>query len=133
MYADMKQYVAIHLVPVVGGIGANRENPRAFLCVDEAAEGIALASEKYDGSDPVNLGAGFEITIRDLAERLGRLCRYQGHIVWDTSKPNGQPRRCLDVSRAMEHFGFKAKVTFEAGLERTVAWYEAWRARTGHQ
>lgn len=97
---------------------------REFLYVDDAAEGIALATEKYDGAEPVNLGAGFEITIRELAEKLSRLCRYKGRIAWDTTKPNGQPRRMLDVSRAKELFAFKAAMPFEAGLRRTVEWYE---------
>jgi GDP-L-fucose synthase len=101
---------------------------REFLYVHDAAEGIALATERYDGSEPVNLGAGFEMKIRDLAEKLRSMCRYEGKIVWDTSKPNGQPRRMLDVSRAKELFGFHAKVGFDEGLRRTVEWYEAHNA-----
>jgi GDP-L-fucose synthase len=97
---------------------------REFLYVDDAAEGIALATERYDGPEPVNLGAGFEITIRDLAEKVKALCRYEGRIVWDSSKPNGQPRRMLDVSRAREWFGFAAKTPFDQGLRKTVEWYE---------
>ena len=102
---------------------------REFLYVDDAAEGIALATERYDGPEPVNLGAGFEITIRDLAEKVKALCRYGGRIVWDTSKPNGQPRRMLDVSRAREWFGFTAKTPFDEGLARSVEWYEGSRGR----
>ncbi len=97
---------------------------REFLYVEDAAEGIALATERYEGADPVNLGAGFEITIRELAEKLQPLCRYRGRIVWDVTQPNGQPRRCLDVTRAKERFGFQARTTFDEGLAKTVAWYE---------
>jgi GDP-L-fucose synthase len=104
---------------------------REFLYVDDAAEGIALATERFDGPEPVNLGAGFEITIRDLAERLKRLCRYEGNVLWDTSQPNGQPRRCLDVSQGEKLFGFKAAVPFDEGLKRTVAWYENGRVTAG--
>lgn len=96
---------------------------REFLYVDDAAEGIALAAERYDKPDPVNLGAGFEISIRDLATLIADLTGFTGEIVWDTTKPDGQPRRCLDVSRAEREFGFRAKVNFREGLERTIAWY----------
>jgi GDP-L-fucose synthase len=96
---------------------------REFLYVDDAAEGIALAAERYDKSDPVNLGAGFEITIRDLATLIADLTDFAGEIVWDTTKPDGQPRRCLDVSRAEREFGFRAKTGFEDGLKETIAWY----------
>jgi len=102
---------------------------REFLYVDDAAEGIALATEKYDGPEPVNLGTGREITIRDLAGKLKTLCRYEGHIAWDTAQPNGQPRRCLDVSRAKELLGFTAGTSFGQGLVRTVEWYEEQRKR----
>jgi GDP-L-fucose synthase len=101
---------------------------REFLYVDDAAEGIALAAERYDKPDPVNLGAGFEITIRDLATLIGDLTGFTGEIVWDTAKPDGQPRRCLAVSRAEQEFGFRAKVEFREGLERTIAWYRKHRA-----
>jgi len=105
---------------VVWGTGrATRE----FLYVEDCAEGIILATEKYDKPDPVNLGAGFEISIRDLAELIARLSGFKGKIVWDTTKPDGQPRRCLDTTRAFKEFGFKAKTGFEAGLEKTIAWY----------
>jgi len=97
---------------------------RAFLYVDDAAEGIALAAERYDRPNPVNLGAGFEITIRDLATLIADLTGFTGEIVWDTTKPDGQPRRCLDVSRAEREFGFRAKVDFREGLERTIEWYK---------
>ena len=104
---------------------------REFLYVDDAAEGIALATERFDGPEPVNLGAGFEITVRDLAERLKRLCRYEGSVLWDTSQPNGQPRRCLDVTQGEKLFGFKSAVPFDEGLKRTVAWYENGRITSG--
>ena len=98
---------------------------REFLYVDDAAEGILLATQKYDGIDPVNLGAGFEITIKDLTVLVARLSGFKGGIVWDPSKPDGQPRRCLDTTRARERFGFVAKTKFEDGLAKTIAWYEA--------
>jgi GDP-L-fucose synthase len=102
---------------------------REFLHVRDAAEALVLAAERYDGSEPVNLGAGFEITIRDLTGLITRLCGFNGRIRWDTSKPNGQPRRRLDTSRAERLFGFKAMIGFEAGLAETIAWYrEARRA-----
>ncbi len=96
---------------------------REFLYVDDASEGLALAGERYDDPDPVNLGAGFEITMRDLAATIGRLAGYTGEIVWDAARPNGQPRRMLDVSRARERFGFTAATPFEEGLAKTIAWY----------
>lgn len=96
---------------------------REFLYVEDAAEGILLATERYNGPDPVNLGSGFEISIRDLAELIRRLTGFEGKLVWDTSKPNGQPRRVLDISRAERYFGFRAKTDFEEGLRRTIEWY----------
>jgi GDP-L-fucose synthase len=96
---------------------------REFLYVDDAAEGIVLASLKYDRAEPVNLGTGEEITIRELAEVIAEETGYDGEIVWDTTKPNGQPRRKLDTSRAKELFGFEAKTPFREGIRRTVAWY----------
>ena len=84
-----------------------------------------LAAERYDGSEPVNLGAGWEISIKDLAELIAEAVGYKGDIVWDTTKPNGQPRRKLDVSRAKERFGFEAQVPFDEGIRRTVEWWEA--------
>jgi len=100
---------------------------REFLYVDDAAEGILLAAEHYDASDPVNLGSGAEIAIADLAAIIARAARYGGRFVWDTSKPNGQPRRRLDVSRARERFGFEARTPFDKGLAATVAYYEEHR------
>jgi GDP-L-fucose synthase len=100
---------------------------REFLYVEDAARGILLAAERYDSSDPVNLGSGEEITIRDLAERIARATRFEGRFVWDTSKPNGQPRRRLDVTRARERFGFEAETSFEQGIAATVAYYEEHR------
>jgi len=97
---------------------------REFLYVEDAAEGILLAAEHYNLSDPVNLGSGFEISIKDLAERIARLCGFSGRLVFDTSKPNGQPRRALDTTRAWQAFGFKAQVDFEAGLRNTIEWYQ---------
>ncbi len=98
---------------------------REFLYVEDCAEGIYLAGQRYDGPGPVNLGTGEEIAIRDLAELVAELTGYQGEIVWDTSKPNGQPRRQLDVSRAERLFGFRAGTDLREGIERTVAWYRA--------
>ena len=88
---------------------------REFLYVEDAAEGIILATEKYNKSEPVNLGSGFEISIKELVELIAELAGFEGEIRWDTSKPDGQPRRCLDVSRAKEMFGFEAKVGFRGG------------------
>ena len=97
---------------------------REFIYVEDAAEGILLAAEQYNGADPINIGSGFEIRILDLAELIARLAGFKGRIVFDPSKPNGQPRRALDVSRAEEQFGFKAQIGFEEGLRRTIEWYE---------
>jgi len=96
---------------------------REFLFVDDAAEGLVLAAERYDGPEPVNLGTGSEISIRELAERVAELTGFEGEIRWDTSMPNGQPRRSLDASRAKELFGFEARTPLREGLERTIAWY----------
>jgi GDP-L-fucose synthase len=96
---------------------------REFLYVDDCAEGIVLAAERYDGPEPVNLGTGDEISIRDLAGLIAELTGFEGEIVWDTTKPNGQPRRRLDVSRAEALFGFRASTPLREGLERTIAWY----------
>lgn len=96
---------------------------REFLYVEDCAEGIALAAERYDGADPVNLGSGEEIAVRDLAGLVAGLTGFEGAIRWDTSKPNGQPRRLLDTSRADRLFGFRARTGLRDGLERTVAWY----------
>lgn len=97
---------------------------REFFYVEDAAEAIALAAEKYDGIEPVNLGAGFEISIKDLVELIAKLTGFEGKIVWDSSKPDGQPRRCLDTSRAKEYFGFQAHTNFEEGLKKTIEWYK---------
>jgi len=104
---------------------------REFLYVDDAAEGIVLAAEHYDGRDPVNLGSGQEMSIRELAETVAAETGFGGRIVWDTSKPDGQPRRALDVTRAAELFGFRARVGFAEGLRRTVEWYRANRPAAG--
>ena len=98
---------------------------REFLYVDDCVDGLVLAAERYDGAEPVNLGTGVETTIRDLAETIADLTGFDGEIVWDTSMPNGQPRRSLDASRAEELFGFRARTALRDGLERTVAWYRA--------
>lgn len=98
---------------------------REFLYVEDCAEGIWLAAQRYDGGEPVNLGTGEEISIRELAELTAELTGYDGEIVWDTTKPNGQPRRRLDVSRAEQLFGFRASTALRAGLERTIDWYRS--------
>lgn len=100
---------------------------REFLYVEDAAEGILLAAEHYNGSEPANLGSAMEISIKDLAHLIARLTGFEGEFVWDTSKPNGQPRRALDVSRAEKFFGFRAQVPFEEGLRRTIEWYREHR------
>ena len=101
---------------------------REFLYAGDAAEGILLAAEHYNASDPVNLGASREISIKDLAELIGRLCGFTGRLVWDTSKPNGQPRRALDTSKAEAYFGFKSGTSFEEGLRLTIRWYQEQQA-----
>ena len=98
---------------------------REFLYVEDAADGIRLAAERYDGELPVNLGSGMEISIKDLVQVICRLTGFRGEVVWETSQPNGQPRRCLDTSRAEALFGFRARTPFEEGLRRTIEWYEA--------
>jgi GDP-L-fucose synthase len=108
-------------VEVWGDGSASRE----FLYVDDAAEAIGLATERYEGTEPVNIGAGREITIKDLVTTISDLIGFKGQIRWDTSKPNGQPRRSLDVSRAESAFGFKARTDFETGLRRTIEWWVA--------
>lgn len=97
---------------------------REFLYVEDAAEAIILATERYDKSDPINIGAGFEITIKDLIELIVKLTGFKGEIDWDTSKPDGQPRRMLDTSKAEEGFGFRAKTSFEEGLRKTIEYYK---------
>jgi GDP-L-fucose synthase len=96
---------------------------REFLYVEDAAEGIVLATERYDGSEPVNLGTGEEISIRDLALMIAGEVGFSGSIVWDTTKPNGQPRRCLDVGRAQQYFGFRAQCGLREGIAKTVKWF----------
>ena len=96
---------------------------REFLHARDAAEGLLLAAERYDDSEPVNIGAGFEITIKDLTELIARLCGFKGRIRWDTSRPNGQPRRKLATDRAKKLFGFEAKIGFEEGLQETIRWF----------
>lgn len=111
---------------VVWGTGkASRE----FLYVEDAARGIAMGTQNYNGPEPVNLGAGFEIKIKDLVETIKELTGFGGKLTWDTSKPDGQPRRCLDTSRAKELFGFEAQILFEKGLRRTIAWWREYRIR----
>ncbi len=97
---------------------------REFLYVADAAEAILLATERYNGAEPVNIGAGREIRIKDLAEMIAKLAGFKGEIRWDPSKPDGQPRRCLDVAKAKAYFGFKAQTPFEEGLGRTIDWYK---------
>lgn len=122
--AMVRKFVEADLagVPKVG-LWGDGSPTREFLYVEDAAEGIVLATERYDGADPVNLGAGFEISMRDLAHEIKAAVGYRGEIEWDTSKPNGQPRRMLDVSRAKERFGFTAQTSFAEGLRKTIAWY----------
>ncbi len=98
---------------------------REFLYVEDCADGIVRATESYDKDLPVNIGAGFEISIRDLVALITRLTGFAGRVTWDATKPDGQPRRCLDVSRAAAEFGFRATTPFEAGLRRTIEWYRA--------
>jgi len=112
---------------VVWGTG---KATREFLYVEDAAEAIVLAAEKYDGPEPVNIGSGFEISIRELAELICELVGFEGEIEWDTSKPDGQPRRRLDTSRAREYFGFQAKTPLRDGLERTIRWYAEQQSST---
>lgn len=100
---------------------------REFLHAADCAEGIVTAAERYDKSDPVNLGAGFEISIRGLAEKIAALTGFRGELVWDTSQPDGQPRRCLDVTRAEREFGFRARIGFDEGLRDTIDWYRSTR------
>ena len=100
---------------------------REFIYVEDAAEGLLLAAEKYNKSEPVNIGAGFEITIKDLVDLIVKYTGFKGKVTWDTSKPDGQPRRMLDTSRAEKEFGFKAKISFEEGLRKTIEWYRTFR------
>lgn len=102
---------------------------REFLYVEDAAEGIVTAAENYNGSEPVNLGSGQEISIKNLVELVVKLTNFEGQIMWQTDKPNGQPRRALDVSRAKEYFGWSAQVPFEEGMRRTIEWFRANRSK----
>jgi len=114
----------------IWGTGLHEGVPvsREFLYVDDAAEAIVLAAEKYDKPDPVNIGSGQEIAINDLVEMIREMTGYRGTVVRDTSKPDGQPRRCLDISRAKAEFGFAARTPFKEGLRKTIEWYERSRA-----
>ncbi len=103
---------------------------REFLYVEDAAQGILLAAERYNASEPVNLGSGFEISIRDLAELIRRLTGFEGSLVWNVNQPNGQPRRALDTRRAEQYFGFRASTNFEEGLRHTIDWYRQQRSKT---
>jgi GDP-L-fucose synthase len=103
---------------------------REFLYVEDAAEGIILATERYDKPDPVNLGSGMEISIRDLARKIASMTGFTGRITWDATQPNGQPRRCLDVSRAERKFGFRATTPFDVGLRKTIEWYQSCRLQS---
>ncbi len=109
--------------PVITVWGTGKPT-REFLYVEDAAEGIILATERYNKSEPVNLGAAFEISIMDLLKLIAKLTGFKGKITWDKSKPDGQPRRCLDTSRANKEFGFKAKTNLEEGLIKTIEWYK---------
>jgi GDP-L-fucose synthase len=102
---------------------------REFLYVEDAADGIVTAAEKFNSAEPVNLGSGYEISIKDLVEMTAKMTGFTGSIVWQTDKPNGQPRRALDVSRAKEYFGWSAQVPFEEGMRRTIEWYKANRIK----
>lgn len=97
---------------------------REFIYANDVAEGIILAMKKYDKSDPVNLGSGREISIKELSEKIAKAMNFKGDIYWDTTKPDGQPRRCLDTSRALSEFGFEAKMDLDEGLRRTIEWYQ---------
>jgi GDP-L-fucose synthase len=104
---------------------------REFLYVEDCAEAIRMATERFDGPEPVNIGSGFEISIRDLITLIAEICGFRGEIAWDAAMPNGQPRRCLDTTRALERFGFRAKTDFREGLTRTISWYRGALQTTG--
>jgi GDP-L-fucose synthase len=114
-----------HEVVVWGTGQASRE----FLYVEDAAEAIVLAAEQYNNPEPVNLGSGREVSIKELVELIAELTGFQGHLVWDTTKPDGQPRRSLETTRAEQTFGFRARTTVREGLQRTIAWYWQHRAQ----
>ncbi|MGB8700078.1 MAG: GDP-L-fucose synthase [Thermosynechococcaceae cyanobacterium] len=113
------QQAGVREIPVWGDGSPTRE----FLFSEDAARGIVMATQAYNEPDPVNLGTGYEISIRDLTLLICRLMGFDGEILWEPDQPNGQPRRCLDTERALEKFGFKAQVSFEEGLRRTIEWY----------
>jgi len=118
-----------NLQPPTVTVWGSGKPTREFLYVEDAAEGILLAAEKYNKPDPVNLGAGFEISIKDLVDLIVKLTGFRGMITWDSTKPDGQPRRMLDVTKAEKEFGFKAKTKFEEGLKKTIEWYVSKRDR----
>jgi len=114
-------------------VWGNGSPTREFLYVEDAADGIITAAEKYNGSEPVNLGSGFEISIKDLVEMTAKMTGFTGKLVWQTDKPNGQPRRGLDVSRAKEYFDWSAQTPFEEGMRRTIEWYKENRSEVERQ
>ena len=126
--AIIRKYVeAIESKEDIVEVWGTGEATREFIYVEDAAEAIVLATEKWDSPDPINIGTGSEISIKDLVELIGRLAGFEGKIVWDASKPDGQPRRCLDVSKANKHLGFVARTDLETGLRRTIDWYREHR------
>jgi len=126
-FIDAKEFGKDH-VTVWGTGRATRE----FLYVEDAAEGIILGAERYNKPEPVNLGAGFEISIKDLVEMIAEIVGFDGKILWDSTKPDGQPRRSLDTTRAERYFGFKARMGFREGLSRTIKWYKNERGLTNN-
>ena len=126
-FLDAKQSAISNLQSAIVTVWGDGSPTREFLYAEDAAEGIVLAAERYDGGEPVNLGSSHEISIKDLTEAITRLVGFPGDIFWDKTKPNGQPRRKLDVSRAKEFFGFSAETSFEEGLKATIEWYVASR------
>ncbi len=126
--ALIRKMVDAHDEVVLWGDGSPT---REFLYVDDCVEGLVLAAKRYDGAEPVNLGAAREISIRDLAELIAEITGFEGTLTWDTEKPNGQPRRSVDGSRARELFGFEARTSLREGIERTVAWYRSAVAGVG--
>ena len=131
-FLDAKQSAICNPQSAIVTVWGDGSPTREFLYVEDAAEGIVLAAERYDGSDPVNLGSAFEISIKDLVETIARLTGFKGDLIWDTTKPNGQPRRKLDTSQAKERFGFEARTTFEDGLRHTIEWYRI-QCAAGHR
>jgi GDP-L-fucose synthase len=119
-----------HVIPALIEVWGSGQATREFLYVEDAAQAIVLALDRLDDSDPVNLGSGREISIHDLALMIARLSRFTGRLRWDTSQPDGQPRRCLDTSKAIERLGWRASTPFETGLASTIEWYRAGRAST---